>query len=101
MQVTHPYALDDDAGPAPSHVDVGGRRVPVEGDGTFIVDADDAESWLQSFAAAYDATADDLVVDQDADQADQDAGPDTCDTELTDGGICGRELPCPYHSEDE
>lgn len=22
----------------------------------------------------------------------------TCETELSAGGICGRELPCPYHS---
>lgn len=26
--------------------------------------------------------------------------PATCDTVKTDGEVCGRELPCPYHSED-
>ena len=23
----------------------------------------------------------------------------TCTAELTDGGVCGRDLPCPYHSD--
>lgn len=25
--------------------------------------------------------------------------PDTCETVKSDGDVCGRELPCPYHSD--
>lgn len=25
---------------------------------------------------------------------------ETCDAVKSDGEVCGRELPCPYHSED-
>lgn len=24
-------------------------------------------------------------------------GPDTCQVELSSGGTCGRDRPCPYH----
>ena len=27
-------------------------------------------------------------------------GPETCETVKSDGEVCGRELPCPYHSDD-
>lgn len=35
--------------------------------------------------------------------ADGDGEPDsvTCEAVKTDGEVCGRELPCPYHSDDE
>lgn len=91
MQVRHPYAGDDDAGPPPSHVDVNGRSVPVD-DGTFEVSDD---RWLQDFADAHDCSVDDLVVDQDADQ-----DAETCDVVKNDGEVCGRPLPCPYHRDD-
>jgi hypothetical protein len=26
---------------------------------------------------------------------------DTCDAVKNDGDVCGRELPCPYHSDEE
>jgi len=29
-----------------------------------------------------------------------DAYGDTCQVEQTDGSICGRELPCSYHSDE-
>jgi hypothetical protein len=32
--------------------------------------------------------------------ADEEAEPDTCETVMSDGEVCGRDLPCPYHSED-
>lgn len=28
-----------------------------------------------------------------------DSAPETCETVKADGEVCGRELPCPYHSE--
>lgn len=30
-----------------------------------------------------------------------DENDDTCDEELENGEVCGRELPCRYHSGDE
>lgn len=60
MRVSHPRALDDDTGPAPSRVDVRGTTVPVEDDGTFEIDD---EPWLQQFADAYDVTVDELHVE--------------------------------------
>jgi len=38
------------------------------------------------------------VVDTSVGQEDE--PPDTCD-ELIDGEVCGRDLPCRYHSDDE
>lgn len=31
---------------------------------------------------------------------DDDGAADTCNTVMSDGEVCGRELPCRYHSED-
>jgi len=30
-----------------------------------------------------------------------DNSPDACQTVKNDGEVCGRELPCPYHSDSE
>ena len=30
-----------------------------------------------------------------------DSGEDVCQVEKSDGEICGREKPCPYHNEEE
>lgn len=30
-----------------------------------------------------------------------DESPGTCDVVKADGEVCGRDLPCPYHSDDE
>lgn len=97
MEVSHPRADDDDVGPPPSFVDVNGERVPVADDGTFEIDD---EYWLDDFAAAHDCSAEDLVVDEDADQPAGDE-PETCDVVKSDGEVCGRSLPCQYHTEDD
>lgn len=34
-------------------------------------------------------------------EADADSGGETCTTVKSDGEVCGRELPCPYHTESE
>ena len=41
--------------------------------------------------------------DEQTSGEDSDAEPDsgTCDAVKTDGEVCGRELPCPYHSDEE
>lgn len=36
----------------------------------------------------------------DAEPEDKDAtDEDTCQEDLSDGGVCGRERPCPYHDK--
>lgn len=88
MQVTHPHAGD---GAAPGYVDVQGERVPVT-NGTFEIPAD-ASGWLRAFASRHGVDPGDLAREEDD-------PPDTCDTVMTDGTTCGRELPCPYHTDD-
>jgi len=93
MRVRHPYALSDDP-PAPdSRVHIGGRRDthPVDDDGVITVPDDVAQSTVEAWAAGYGYDLSELVVDD---------APETCDTVKTDGDVCGRELPCPYHTED-
>ena len=34
------------------------------------------------------------------DSEDDDGEPGTCEEVKTDGEVCGRDLPCPYHSDD-
>ena len=84
MRVEHPRAGDGPGAP-PATVDVNGESASVDADGTFAV-PDDAHGWLERFAAAYDTTPDAIAV---------------CDEVNSDGEVCGRELPCPYHSDDE
>lgn len=61
----------------------------------------------EQYAVADDGTIecpDDVVADLRAHYAERydwyDAA-DTCDAVKTDGEVCGRELPCPYHSDEE
>jgi len=87
----HPRALDEVAGHPPRTIPSAavGARVTVADDGTFEVD-DAADA--RDLAAAYGVALDRLVVDGGP-------GPETCETVKSDGEVCGRELPCPYHSE--
>lgn len=85
-------------------IDVGGETVLPDEGGVYEIDR--GRGWLREFARAHDTTADELLVDGDDD--DDDDGDDdrgeasaTCETVKTDGEVCGRELPCPYHSEAE
>lgn len=114
MRVRHPYSLDDD-GPTPDGaVHWGGRRrlSPVDADGTFHV-PDDADHSLDEWADGYGYELSELLVrengagadsgeasDDTADGSDSDADAGTCTATLTSGGTCGRDLPCPYHTED-
>jgi hypothetical protein len=86
----HPRALDDVPGHPPRTVPSAavGERVTVDDAGEFeVAEASDA----RDLADAYGVDLDRLVVDD---------GPETCDTVKSDGEVCGRELPCPYHSPD-
>jgi hypothetical protein len=82
MKIRHPRD-------APVAIDVDGETVTPDDDGHYNIG--DRRGWLDRYAAANDCDPDDLIVD---------ATP-TCDTIKTDGEVCGRELPCPYHSESE
>lgn len=103
MEVEHPRAVSD-AGPLPAAVDVDGETVPVDEHGFFEV-PDGTDGWLQRFAAAHGVEYDDEGQCKRPqgwpDQSIEDATPDTCETVKDDGEVCGRELPCPYHSDDE
>lgn len=68
-------------------VDVGGERLTLDADGCFEADPED----VQPIAAAFDTTTEALRV---ADES------ETCEVVKADGDVCGRELPCPYHSDE-
>jgi hypothetical protein len=75
--VRHPHALRDAA--VPSAVTVGGTDYPIDSDG--VVDC--PESVADAIQAAWEAQY------------------GVCLEAKTDGDTCGRELPCPYHTEGE
>lgn len=81
MRVRHPDGSDD-------YVAVDGTLVSVATDGTFEV-PEDADGWLQRWCDANDYDSEAVRVTA------------TCETVKTDGEVCGRELPCPYHSEED
>jgi hypothetical protein len=99
MRIRHPRSLDGDA-PGIA-IDVRGETVLPDEAGHY--DIDDHERWLDRYADSYDVDPEDLVVgDTDIDDTDDtDEQPDTCDTVKVDGEVCGRELPCPYHSDSD
>lgn len=83
----HPR-VDPDADGAPGFsVSLGGATVPLNDDGTF--ETDDTAA-VAALARSYGTDADSIRVDEP---------PGTCDVVKTDGEVCGRELPCPYHSD--
>ena len=89
MQVIHPRALEDNR--PPSAVDVNGEHREVD-DGVFEVDD---ETWLHGFAEAHGMDPDDLLLEEDQPPPDE----EICTVVKNDGEICGREKPCPYHSD--
>jgi hypothetical protein len=82
--VRHPRTRDDVPGTVPARVTVQGDTFAVD-DGSVTMPTD---AHVRALAAAYDLQVSDL---QDT------AG--TCDVVKADGEVCGRELPCSYHSE--
>lgn len=79
MHIRHPR----DAGIA---IDVDGETVTPDENGHY--DIGDRRGWLERYAAANDCEPESLIVSE------------TCDVEKADGEICGRDLPCPYHSDE-
>jgi hypothetical protein len=80
----HPRVPPDADGDPGFSVSLAGETLALDSDGCFKTDAETA---VERLAAAYDTTADALRVD------------DTCDVVKSDGEVCGRTLPCPYHSD--
>lgn len=84
MRFRHPRAINGD--PPGVAVDVDGEVVTPDENGWY--EADVSEPWLEQYASANGVSVSDLT----------DSG--TCEEVKTDGEVCGRELPCAYHSED-
>lgn len=91
-----PSACDGVTGAAPASVDLAGVTVPVDRDGEATFETDNAGA-VRALARAHDVTLADLRV---GDDADSDADSETCDVVKSDGDVCGRTLPCRYHSGD-
>jgi len=83
MQVTHPRALEGDL--PQIAVDVNGEHVTLDEHGRF--DVDD-EQWVRDFARAHGVAVEDITE------------AETCDVVMSNGEVCGRDLPCQYHSEE-
>jgi hypothetical protein len=84
--VLHPQALDEIVGHTPGKVTVGGVNHEVDDDGTVELPT---AAHVRELAGAYGLDSEDLAVDQS----------ETCEVVKQDDEVCGRELPCPYHSE--
>ncbi|AFH22616.1 hypothetical protein OSG_eHP31_00020 [environmental Halophage eHP-31] len=80
MKIRHPR----DAGIA---IDVDGDHVMPGDNGHYEIG--DRRGWLEDYAGAHGCDPDELLV------------AETCDAVKADGEVCGRELPCPYHSDGE
>jgi len=84
-KVSHPAAKRD---ASPAAVTVGTTTYRVDSDGIIECPAGEAEAVALALAEAHDCTADALL------------SAEPCGVIKSDGEVCGRELPCPYHSED-
>lgn len=83
----HPRASDDVSGRPPERVHVTrARKATVDG-GVFTAPA----SVARSIAAAHGTTEAAMRVDD----------TETCTAVKSDGEVCGREKPCPYHDDEE
>ena len=85
--VRHPQSFDDVAGQPKAAVTINGETYPIDRDdspATVDVPTDDA---VRVLANAYGLDADALRLTE------------TCEAVKNDGDVCGRELPCRFHSE--
>jgi hypothetical protein len=89
MPTTHPLADDSVGGTPPAAVTVGSETYAVAADGTIACPADAAATLESAWADRYDWYDDAITV----------TGGDTCRVEKADGEVCGRDLPCQYHSD--
>lgn len=52
-----------------------------------------------SISDQLDLGADAVLADELQSESEDD-DPDTCEVEMTNGEVCGRDLPCQYHGGD-
>lgn len=88
IQAIHPRVVQGKHPPPVIAVD--GTDVPVDGAGRFDVPVDQAE-WLAELADTYGVAL----------HAIREGGPGVCEAVKDDGEVCGRDLPCQYHSDSE
>jgi len=79
--VRHPRALDSVAGHPAAAVTVRGESYEIEDGQVTLPDERD----VRALAAAHGVEPDDLRL------------AETCDVVKSDGDVCGRDRPCPYH----
>jgi len=63
------------------------------GNGYYIRDGPDFDD------AGDEAEVDERTADRLTSRGDFELVVETCDIVKSDGDVCGRELPCPYHSD--
>jgi len=86
VDLAHPL-VDRDA-PCPAGITgPDGRQYSVRDDGTVSVPDDVVSALVQSWAAHYGVDPEACLVDPSG----------TCEVVKSDGDVCGRERPCPYH----
>lgn len=95
----HPREVDGAAGIPPAAVSLRGETVPVDrdGDGPATFTSDDVAA-VRALAESYGVEVQTIAVGEDGDSAQSDGDDSgTCTAVKSDGEVCGRELPCPYH----
>lgn len=96
MEVSHPRAERD---ASPAAVTVGTDTYPVDDAGVIDCPDERAHEVAERLAEVYGLEPDDLVREEDGPP---DGDVEYCDAiKTTDGEVCGRELPCPYHNDEE
>jgi hypothetical protein len=96
MQVIHPAAERDAA--TPSAVTINGETFPIVNDRVECPD-DVATAIADAWARRFNVPADGLIVREEDGPPDDSAGTCTAVTNADD--VCGRDLPCRYHSDSE
>lgn len=89
MRLEHPHVQRDTT--PPGAVTIDGETYTLD-DGVVQLPDSSGSKLLNAWANRFDVDPDALR------QSDSDA--ETCDVIKNDGEVCGRELPCPYHSDD-
>jgi hypothetical protein len=86
MRCRDPRADAEADGYADDYVEVQGDLVAVDDAGEFTHPAI-TEAWARDYADRQGVDYERVVVD------------DTCEVVKSDGEVCGRDLPCPYHDD--
>ena len=90
MPVDHPAARN---GGGPAAYTYGSETYPIR-DGAVQCPSELEGDIADALAERFDVDAASLTGDTEAE-----AEPDTCQTVKSDNEVCGRELPCAYHSD--